>query len=136
MAQFRAYTMGKPVLMGRKTWDSLQRKPLPGRANLVWTRDPGFQPKGALAFSDLGVLLAAGRALARDEACIIGGAQLYAAALPFADRVRLTEVALRPMGDAHFPGLDDTWRETARERVPRGPDDDAAFTVRILERSA
>jgi dihydrofolate reductase len=138
MKRFKAATMGKPVLMGRKTWESLPRKPLPGRQNLVLTRDADFVAQDAWVYTDLDAMVAAGRAMALeagvDEACVIGGAQLYNALLPRADRVVLTEVDLAPEGDA-FLKLDlSGWREVSREDVPRGEKDDAAFTVRVLER--
>lgn len=138
MKRFRAATMGKPVLMGRKTWESLPKKPLEGRPNLVLTRDLRFAADGAWVYSNLDALIAAGRAMAAasgvDEACVIGGAQLYAAALPHADRIVLTEVDLSPEGDARMQLDLSGWRETSRERVEAGPKDDAAFTVRVLER--
>lgn len=138
MKHFKAATMGKPVLMGRKTWDSLPRKPLPGRQNLVLTRDADFKADGAWVYTDLAAMLAAARAMAEeagvDEACIIGGAQLYNAVLPQADRIILTEVNLSPEGDARL-GLDlSQWREISREHVERGEKDDADFMVRVLER--
>jgi dihydrofolate reductase len=139
MARFKAATMGKPILMGRKTWDSLPKKPLPGRPNIVLSRDPNFRADGAWAYSDLEAALASARAMAdeasADEICVIGGAQLYAALLPRADRIRLTEVDLSPEGDARFPALDPAeWIETERETVAPGPKDDAGFEVRVLER--
>jgi dihydrofolate reductase len=139
MARFKAITMGKPVLMGRKTWDSLFVRPLPGRRNLVLTRDGSFRPKDAWAFTKLDAFLAAGRAMAEemgvDEACVIGGSLLYAETLPLADRVRLTEVALEPEGDARFPALDPAlWRETSCDAVQAGPGDDSDYVVRVLDR--
>lgn len=138
MKRFKAATMGKPVLMGRKTWDSLPRKPLPGRQNLVLTRDPNFVAEGGWVYTDLPAMLAAARAMAiaggAEEVCVIGGAQLYEAVLPQADRVVLTEVNLAPEGDARL-GLDiSQWREVSREDVAAGPNDDAGFCVRVLER--
>lgn len=138
MAHFKAATMGKPVLMGRKTWDSLPRKPLPGRQNLVLTRDANFKTEGAWLYTDLAVMLAAARAMAEaagaDEACVIGGAQLYEAVLPQADRIVLTEVNLEPPGDARLTLDLSSWREVNREDVAAGASDDADFVVRILER--
>lgn len=139
LKMFKAATLGKPVLMGRKTWDSLPKKPLPGRKNLVLSRDPAFRAAGAWTFSSLEALIAAGRAMAQrdgaDEVCVIGGAALYELTLPRADRVVLTEVDLAPNGDARFPDLDPAiWRETARTAHERGPKDDAAFIVRTLDR--
>jgi dihydrofolate reductase len=138
MKRFKAATMGKPVLMGRKTWESLQKKPLLGRQNLVLTRDANFKAEGAWVYTDLAAMIAAGRAMAQasgaEEVCVIGGAQLYEATLPQADRIVLTEVNLEPEGDARL-NIDLThWREVSREHVERGEKDDADFTVRVLER--
>jgi dihydrofolate reductase len=138
LKRFKAMTMGKPVLMGRKTWESLPRRPLPGRQNLVLTRDPKFCADGGWTFTSLDALIAAGRAMAEaagvEEACVIGGAHLFEAALPLADRIVLTEVNLEPEGDTHF-ALDLTqWREVSREDVAAGAGDDADFSVRVLER--
>lgn len=138
LKRFKAATMGKPVLMGRKTWESLPRKPLPGRPNLILTRDVNFVADGAWVYTDFAALLAAGRAMAKAsgaaEACVIGGAQLYEATLPFADRIILTEVNLEPAGDAHLELDLASWREVSREHVARGEKDDADFVVRVLER--
>jgi dihydrofolate reductase len=138
MKRFKAATMGKPVLMGRKTWDSLPRKPLPGRQNLILTRDADFKADDAWVYTDLDTMLAAARAMAEaaqvEEACVIGGAQLYNAVLPQANRIVLTEVNLEPPGDAHL-NLDlSQWREVSREHVERGEKDDSDFVVRVLER--
>ncbi len=139
LKRFKATTMGKPVLMGRKTWDSLPRKPLPGRPNLILTRDTSFVATDAWVYSDLAAMLAAGRTMAQatnvDEACVIGGAQLYNAVLPEADRIILTEVDLEPTGDAHLKLDLSQWREVRREAVAAGVNDDADFIVRTLERA-
>lgn len=138
MKRFKAATMGKPVLMGRKTWDSFPNKPLPGRANLILTRDANFVAPGAWIYTDLAAMIAAGRAMAQasgaEEMCIIGGAQLYEATLPLAERIVLTEVNLSPEGDARLALDLSGWREVSREDVARGPKDDADFVVRVLER--
>ena len=138
MKRFKAATMGKPVLMGRKTWDSLQKKPLPGRQNLILTRDADFVAQDAWVYTDLAAMLAAARAMAEaagvEEACVIGGAQLYNAVLPQADRIILTEVNLAPEGDARLHLDLSQWREVSREHVERGEKDDADFVVRVLER--
>lgn len=138
LKRFKAATMGKPVLMGRKTWKSLPRKPLPGRQNLVLTRDANFIADNAWVYTDLDAMLAAGRAMAKaagvEEACVIGGAQLYNAVLPLADRIILTEVNLAPEGDARLTLDLASWREVSSEHVERGEKDDADFVVRVLER--
>jgi dihydrofolate reductase len=139
MKRFKAATMGKPVLMGRKTWDSLPKKPLPGRQNLILTRDANFKAQDAWVYTDLAAMLAAARAMAQasgaDEVCVIGGAQLYNATLPQADRVILTEVNLEPEGDARLDLDLSHWREISREHVAAGPNEDADFVVRVLERA-
>ena len=113
-AFFKAYTMGKPVVMGRKTWESLPKKPLPGRLNIVVSRQAGYQAEGAELVDNLNAALAACGGV--EEIIIMGGAQIYAQALPLATDLRLTEVGLTVNGDAFFPefSLDD-WREERRE---------------------
>jgi dihydrofolate reductase len=140
LKRFKARTMGRPVLMGRKTWDSLKLQPLPGRANIVVTRDARSRASGAFFYSDLAVALAAASAIAArsgaGEVCVIGGADIFAATLPLANRLVLTEVDLSPDGDVHFPPFDEReWREIAQDEIPRGPSDDAPFVVRTLERA-
>lgn len=111
---FKQYTLGKPVLMGRKTWDSLPRKPLPDRRNIVITRQADWQAPGAERANSLAAALAAVTDAA--EVIIIGGAQIYAQALPLATDVRLTEVALNVAGDAFFPPLPpEQWQACSRE---------------------
>jgi dihydrofolate reductase len=138
LKRFKGATMGKPVLMGRKTWESLPRKPLPGRQNLVLTRDANFVAPDAWVYTDLSAMLAAARAMAEasgaEEICVIGGAELFNAVLPEARRIVLTEVNLEPQGDAHLHLDLDAWREVSRENVAAGPNDDADFVVRVLER--
>ena len=103
LQHFRALTLGHPILMGRKTWESLGR-PLPGRRNLVVSRAPGFRAEGAECFADpAAAIAAAGKA---PTLFVIGGAQLYAQLLPHADRLELTEVHADVDGDAHFPAFD------------------------------
>ena len=111
---FKRYTTGKPIIMGRKTWDSLPRKPLPNRRNIVITRQADWQAAGAEAVHDFQAALQA--CAGEREAMIIGGAQIYAAALPFATDLRLTEIALNPAGDTRFPEFSrNEWREVSRE---------------------
>jgi dihydrofolate reductase len=138
LKRFKEITMGKPVVMGRKTWASIGR-PLPGRPNLVVTRDANFMAEGAHVFSCLEVALETGKAMARksnaEEVCIIGGGELYAQTITLADRLYLTDVAASPSGDALFPDFDaDGWREVSRREWPAGPKDDHAFSTCVLER--
>ncbi len=138
MKRFKAATIGKPVLMGRKTWQSLPKRPLADRQNLILTRDPNLIAERAWVFTRLDVMLAAARAMAEasgaSEICVIGGAQLYRETLPLARRIILTEVNLEPEGDARLQLDLAHWREVSRECVQRGPKDDADFVVRVLER--
>jgi dihydrofolate reductase len=114
MRHFKALTMGKPCIMGRKTWDSLPRKPLPGRANIVITRDKNFRTEDATVVHSFDDALA--RAGHADEICVIGGAEIYSVALPSAHRIHLTQVHAKFEGDAHLAPFDTAiWRETARE---------------------
>ena len=116
MRRFKAITMGKPLVMGRKTWDSLPKKPLPGRTNIVVTRDRNFAAEGAVVVHSVEEALARAQAEKPDEIAVIGGAEIYAALLPRATRVHLTEVDLDPEGDASMPGFDAAvWREVSRE---------------------
>ncbi len=120
LRRFKALTMGKPVIMGRKTWDSLPKKPLPGRANIVMTRDTLFHAEGAEVAGSLGNALAVAGRESPEEIMVIGGEAVFAAALPLASRIYLTEVACSPKGDAFMPALDRAlWPETARD----GPHD-------------
>lgn len=115
MAHFKRHTTGCPVIMGRKTWDSLppRFRPLPGRLNLVLTRQAGWQAEGAERFTRLDDALARCRDAA--EVWVIGGAEIYAQALPKAQRVVVTEIAKDFEGDAYAPVLGAEWVETGRE---------------------
>jgi dihydrofolate reductase len=139
LALFRRLTMGKPIIMGRKTWDSLPRRPLPGRVNIVLSRDGTFAPAGAVVCEDFSEAVQIGREHALDdgaeEVCVIGGAALFAMALPRAQRAYVTEVEARPQGDVIFPPFDEAdWTEVRREAHPAGPDDEFPFVFRVLER--
>ncbi len=115
LKHFKALTTGHAVIMGRKTWESLPEKfrPLPGRPNIVVTRNEAYRAEGAVVVGSLPAALAAA---ASDEAFVIGGAELYKAALPLADRLQLTEIDADYAGDTWFPPRDpQQWRETARD---------------------
>jgi len=116
LKRFKTLTMGKPTVMGRKTWDSLPRKPLPGRTNIVVSRNPHFRADGAEVVHSVADAIARGRATGAEEIAIIGGEAIFAAALPVAQAIHLTEVAASPEGDAFMPPIDrEQWREVARE---------------------
>jgi dihydrofolate reductase len=141
LRRFRTLTLGKPVIMGRKTWESLPtgRRPLSGRTNLVLTRDLSFDVDGAVICETFSEALQIAREQAAedgvDEVCVIGGASLFELVLPRAQRVYLTEVEGSPEGDVTMPPLDQAgWREVSREAVPAGPDDEYPTVFRVLER--
>ena len=139
MAHFRDLTMGKPVVMGRKTFLSIG-KPLKGRTNIVISRDPDFALPGVLVAPRVEAALAAARgdALRRGagEIAVIGGAEVYRQTLPMADRIVFTRVHLKPAGDTTFPSIDPRiWTETGRSEYAAGPDDDASFTVLVFDRT-
>jgi dihydrofolate reductase len=139
LANFRAVTMGKPVIMGRKTWDSLPRKPLPGRLNVVLSRDGSFEPEGAVVCETLNEALQIAREQAAEdgaeEVCVIGGAAVFAEALPRAKRLYLTEVDAVVEGDTHLPAFDESqWTQVRATDYPAGEGDDHPFTIRVLER--
>ncbi len=136
---FKANTLGKPVIMGRKTWSSLQLRPLPKRTNIVLSRDQSFEAKGALVCDSWSEALSIGREQAAEdgaeEVCVIGGEALFAIALPRASRLYLTEVAADVEGDARFPDFDEAaWTEVRRQAHPVDETNDHAFTFRVLER--
>ena len=140
MQHFRAVTMGKPVIMGRKTYLSIG-KPLPGRTTIVVSRDPAFAAPGVLVAPSLETALAAARgdALRRsaDAIVVAGGADIYAQALPLASRLVITRVHRFIEGDTRFPAIDPSvWRETARSEHDAAAGDDAAFAFVTYERTA
>jgi len=106
MKRFKATTMGKPVVMGRKTWESFPKRPLPGRHNIVVTRDPTYAAEGASVAGSLDAALALARAEGAREACVIGGGEIYAAALPLADSLDATHILAEIDGDTYFPAID------------------------------
>ena len=130
--RLKAMTLGKPVVMGRKTFVSL-RRPLPGRTNIVVTRDADFRAAGAVVTTSFAEAhaVALGDALRRSagEIAIIGGAEIYAQWMEIADRLEITEVHARPGGDTIFAAIDATaWEEVARVRNAAGTDDSADFS--------
>jgi dihydrofolate reductase len=132
LQRFKALTIGKPVVMGRKTFLSL-RRPLPGRTNIVMTRDTDFRSAGAVVTTSLdhARAIAKGEALRRfvTEVAVIGGAEIYAQWMALADRLEVTEVHANPAGDTRFAPIDKTvWEEVARIENAAGPDDSAAFS--------
>jgi len=139
MRRFRTLTMGCPIIMGRKTFESIG-KPLPGRRTIVLTRDPRFRADGVDVAATLDEALALaqrlGVAMAASAVIVAGGGEIYAQALPLADRLELTLVRASPPGDALFPAFDRTlFDECARSEHPAGPDDEHAFTFVTFARN-
>jgi dihydrofolate reductase len=139
--RFKAMTINRPVVMGRKTFLSL-RRPLPGRTNIVMTRDAGFRGPGAVVTTSLADAraVATGDALRRSatEIAVIGGAEIYAQWMDIADRLEITEVHAGPEGDTYLAAIDFAgWEEVARARNSSGSDDSADFSyVTYRRRSA
>jgi dihydrofolate reductase len=132
LKHFRAVTIGKPVVMGRKTFQSIG-KALSGRTNIVVTRDPGFAAPGIVTAHnfDAAFTVARGDALRRgaDAIAVIGGSDIFAHALDKAKQLEITHVRAEPAGDAFFPPIDPSvWRAAAHSEHPAGPEDDAAFS--------
>ena len=132
LKRFKQLSMGKPLVMGRKTYLSIG-KPLPGRTNIVVTRDPSFNAVGIVtAMSlDAAMTVARGDALRRgaDAIVVIGGTDIFKQTMPLADRLEITHVHARPEGDVSFPPIEEThWRATDRSDHPAGPQDEASFS--------
>jgi dihydrofolate reductase len=132
---FKEITLGKAVIMGRKTWDSLPRKPLPGRVNIVLTRSPTFFAEGALVATSVQHALDLARAAKMDEAMIIGGSQIYDSFLPHASRIYATELNTALQGDTLFPVLDvGHWNEVSRTRLQESAGDTVKGEIVIYDR--
>lgn len=138
LKRFKQFTLGKPVIMGRRTWASLG-KPLVDRLNVVVTRDGRFAADGAIIASSLDEAVALAQDWARangaDEIMVIGGGEIYAQAIGRADRLYLTYVQASPEGDTHFPDVSPSiWREVSQESHPAGERDTAATRFVVYER--
>jgi dihydrofolate reductase len=141
LKRFKADTMGKPIVMGRKTWESFPKRPLPGRLNIVVTRDPSYRAEGAEVVHSLQDALALARTRGRclpgatDEICILGGGEIYAQALPLADRLNVTHVKAQIEGDTSFPPIDPAvWEVTSSQDIPAGEKDSHATRYTVYER--
>lgn len=142
LKHFKALTLGRPMIMGRRTWASIGRA-LPGRTTIVVSRDPAFRAEGAEVVATLEAAIARGREIAArdgvDAVAVVGGGEIYAQALPACDRVELTEVKLSPPleGAVLFPPLPARhWEEVARLAGARGERDEADFDFVTLRRRA
>lgn len=137
LRHFKRVTLGRPVVMGRRTHESIGR-PLPGRLNIVLSRDPGYRAEGCLVVASPEEALAAARAAAGgepEEVMIIGGGTVYASFLPRAERIYLTRIEAEIPGDTGFPPLDSAeWCETSRVEQPADADHAYACAFVVLER--
>jgi dihydrofolate reductase len=139
LKRFKAGTMGRPIVMGRKTFDSIGR-PLPGRLNIVVTRDRTWSREGVETVGSLRDAIALAKVRGRcmagaEEIAIIGGGELYAQAMPIADRLHITHVLASVDGDTRFPAIDPAlWRQTVTEAVPAGERDSHATRYCVYER--
>ena len=140
MKRFKAGTMGKPVVMGRKTWESFPRRPLPGRPNIVISRDAAYRADGAETVTSLKDALTLARAKGRcmagvDEIYILGGGEIYRQAIGIVDRLYVTHVLATFDGDTRFPEIDPKiWREVSSEEHPAGEKDTHATRYVVYER--
>lgn len=130
---FKEITMGKPVIMGRRTWESLPKQPLPGRRNIVITRNPDYAAEGADVAGSIHEALA--MCEGEPEVSIIGGGQVYEQAMDRTDRIYLTRIHLTVDGDTFLPELpENEWQQVERREFEKGERDDAAFTLVVLDR--
>jgi dihydrofolate reductase len=139
LKRFKTLTLGKPIIMGRKTWQSLPKRPLPGRLNVVLTRDGSYETGGAVVCETFSEAFAIAKEQAAEdgasEVCVIGGRDLFELALPKAARMYLTEVDAEVDGDVFFPAFnEDDWLEISRAVHPADENNDYAATHRVLER--
>ena len=138
MKHFMTTTLGKPVVMGRKTLESM-KSPLPGRTNIVLTRDPSWQRDAVQVVRDLPAAMALaeqqGLIDGVDEAMVIGGAEIYALALPMAERLYVTRVHAQPAGDVYFPAIDLTaWRLLSQQQHQADERHSSSFSIEVYER--
>jgi dihydrofolate reductase len=137
LKRFKALTLGKPVVMGRKTYLSIG-KPLPDRTNIVVTRDRNFRAEGVVVANSVEAALDMARDEARrgaNEIMVIGGTEIFEQTMGLADRLEITHVHARPEGDVYLPAIDPKlWRETARSEQPAGPRDDASVSFVTYQR--
>ena len=141
LKHFKRTTKGCPVIMGRKTWESLPRQPLPGRDNIVLSRDAQYAAAQARVFTSSPAAIETARSLARtsgkSEIFVTGGSAIYAEALPMADRLYITEVETSVDGDAYFPDFDETkFEQVEAQHIDASEKNEFAFTIRMLDRLA
>lgn len=137
LKRFKATTMGNPMIMGRKTWEALPRRPLPGRENIVVTRKTNYAAPGAHVVQDVAAAITKAKSFNPAEIAVIGGGEIYRQMFDIADRIYLTEVATDVEGDTFFPEIDRRkWVVVKSEEYEATKDDSAGFTIQTLDRAA
>lgn len=135
MKWFKARTEGRPMIMGRKTWESFPKRPLPGRTNIVVTRDASFKAEGGVVVTSLAAALDVAAGEAPEEIMVIGGAEIYRAAMPFVQRIYLTSVHGEIEGDTYFPAIDrGAWDETIVGVYPSSEARPVGYSFVILDK--
>lgn len=135
MKWFRERTAGRPLIMGRKTWESFPKRPLPGRTNIVITRDAAYKAEGAVVVTSLAAALEVAAGEEPEEIMVIGGAEIYRAALPVTRRIYLTSVHGEIAGDTHFPAIDRAdWTETVVGVYPSSAERAIGYSFIILDK--
>ena len=131
MKRFKALTEGHPIVMGRKTWESFPKRPLPNRRNIVITRNPSYEAEGAELFPSFEAAIKA----SDDDLWVVGGGEIYAQALPHTDALHVTHIDTALAGDTVFPDIDPgIWRKVSEVAVPAGERDDFATRYAVYER--
>lgn len=137
LKRFKETTMGKPIVMGRKTWESLPKRPLPGRDNIVVTRDPHYSAPEAIVVSSLEAALDAARRQGAAEVSVIGGGEIFILAMKLADRLDVTHVLAEIPGDTFFPVIDpDVWEAVSSVDIPAGEKDSHPTRHVVYQRRA
>lgn len=137
LKRFKADTMGKPIVMGRKTWESFPKRPLPGRLNIVITRSRDFVAEGAAVVGSFSQALAVARGQGAEEVAVIGGASIFAEAIESADRLHITHVLADIEGDTHFPAIDPRrWEAVESVNYPTGERDSHPTRYVVYQRRA
>lgn len=137
LRRFKALTLGKPIVMGRKTWESFPKRPLPGRTNIVITRQADFADAGAVVARSLEDAIAIAAGEKPDEICVIGGGQVFRDGMPLASVIHVTHILASIDGDTFFPRIDGAvWTRRTCERVPAGERDSHATEYAIYSRKS
>ena len=132
---FKETTVGHYVVMGRKTYESVN-KPLPGRLNIIVTRQPDYYREGCMVVHDVEEAFRLGEQNGQQELFVLGGAQIYALTLPRVDRIYLTEIKAEFEGDTYFPKIDETqWKEVKRDEYPADEKNPHPYAFVVLERA-